>query len=511
MTPSEDLFKLIQSLTPNEKGYFKKFSKIHVREGKNNYMLLFEAIEKQDAYDEQALINKFRNEQFVKQFPVAKNYLYNLILKALDVYHSGVDLEIGYLIHCSIILTDKAMFEPALKFLKRAEVLAREHHKLSYMNKILNHELYILRRGATAKKMEMLDEHYRLRVENADQLRYVIEYQHLNDLMCEQFNRSFGIQRNEAIREAGRLIQLPLMKEMPAGLSLYAQIEFWSTYLHYYSICRNYEKAYEITSTLINEVLRKNEHILANQTKILIMQNHCTSCIDTGRLEEAVKTLERLRLVETTYNLERLTMFQFIYLQELIIHLKTGQYSESLKVIEKAEKEMLEFDDKMRGNPKGFLFYLAAFTHFANGNFKEAQKWVNLLLNSKLSDYRSDIVSSFKILELLIYYETDKNDIIHYKLDSFERALKKDRENYGFELMVLGGIRKLFQEQRVPEIAGQARNLKKEITDYIEKNSAASDAFYHFDLRDWLETKISLKPLSLVLASAQKHSAAAGL
>ena len=105
MTPSEDLFRLIKSLTPNEKGYFKKFSKIHVREGKNNYMMLFEAIDKQIEYDEKAIINKFSKEQFVKQFPVAKNYLYNLILKALDVYHSVCDLEIGYLINCSIILS----------------------------------------------------------------------------------------------------------------------------------------------------------------------------------------------------------------------------------------------------------------------------------------------------------------------------------------------------------------------------------------------------------------------
>ena len=63
-------------------------------------MMLFEAIDKQQSYDEKAVISKFSKEQFVKQFPVAKNYLYNLILKALDVYHSGVDLEIGYLIHC---------------------------------------------------------------------------------------------------------------------------------------------------------------------------------------------------------------------------------------------------------------------------------------------------------------------------------------------------------------------------------------------------------------------------
>ena len=503
MTPSEDLFKLIKSLTPNEKGYFKKFSRIHVREGKNNYMLLFEAIDKQSIYEEQALIHKFRNEQFVKQFPVAKNYLYNLILKALDVYHSGIDLEIGYLIHCSIILTDKAMFEPALKFLKKAELISQEHHKLSYLNKILNHELYIIRRDPTTKKKEVLDAHYKQRVENADQLRYVIEYQHLNDLMFEQFNRSFGPSRDEAIKESKKLMEQPLMKKVPPDLSLYGQIEYHSTCLFYHSICLDHTEAFRVTSLLMNEVLKKYENILPSRMKILIMQNHCTSCINTSKPDEAVRTLEKLKQIETTNDLERLTVFQFIYLQELIIFLRSGRYDESLKVIEMVEKELSEFGEKMQGNPKGFLFQLIALTHFANAQYKEALKWVNRLLNSKLTETRNDIINSAKLLELLIFYETDKNDIIHYKIESFERSFKKDREKFKYELLMLSHFKKLLQLHRSSDVNSLAAKIKDELTIFIEKNPASKDVFYRFDIRDWLESKSTGRSLAEILCSGK--------
>jgi hypothetical protein len=500
MTPSEDLFKLIRSLTPNEKGYFKKFSRIHVREGKNNYMLLFEAIEKQEVYDEQALIHKFRNEQFVKQFPVAKNYLYNLILKALDVYHSGVDLEIGYLIHCSIILTDKAMYEPALKFLKKAEVLAREHHKLSYLNKVLNHELYILRRDPSSKKKELLDAHYRQRVENADQLRYVIEYQHLNDLMNEQYHKAYGIQRAEAMKEGKKLMQHTLMKKLPEDLSLYALIEYHTGCMLYQRICQDHQKAFVITAELVNQVLKKNEHILSARTRAMLLEHHCISCIAANKYEEAQRMLDRLRQIETKHELERLALFQFIHLHDLIISLGKGNYTEGAKVIEQAEKELSGPGEQVEEGYKGELLYLITLTLFANGQYKDALKWVNRMLNSKLSAYRSDIVSSFKLMELLVFYETDKNDIIQYKIESFERAFKKDREKHQYELLVIAQFKKLVQLQQPADRAAQAKKGIAELDSYLEKNTAALDIFYRLDLRDWLQSKVSGKAMAQVLA-----------
>ena len=51
MKATDDLFQLIKALTKNEKGYFKKYSAFHSIGGKNKYLLLFDAIEKQKEYD----------------------------------------------------------------------------------------------------------------------------------------------------------------------------------------------------------------------------------------------------------------------------------------------------------------------------------------------------------------------------------------------------------------------------------------------------------------------------
>ncbi len=88
MGASDDLFQLIKSMSRSEKGYFKKYASKHTIGEKNSYVKLFDAIDAQAAYDEDALKQKFRNDRFVSSLYSTKNYLFNLALKSLSAYHS---------------------------------------------------------------------------------------------------------------------------------------------------------------------------------------------------------------------------------------------------------------------------------------------------------------------------------------------------------------------------------------------------------------------------------------
>src|SRR5687768_5480777 len=97
MKKTSTLHNLIKSLTQNEKRVFKIFATRHVVNDKNNYVKLFESIERLDKYDENKLRNKIKTEPFSRYLPAAKNYLYNLILECLDIYHrdSSIDRQIS--------------------------------------------------------------------------------------------------------------------------------------------------------------------------------------------------------------------------------------------------------------------------------------------------------------------------------------------------------------------------------------------------------------------------------
>ncbi len=83
MKPSNELFKLIKSLTKSEKRFFKLSSALQA--GDLNYLKIFDYIEGQDQYDENSLKAAFADEVFIKHLPSEKNHLYRLILKSLRV------------------------------------------------------------------------------------------------------------------------------------------------------------------------------------------------------------------------------------------------------------------------------------------------------------------------------------------------------------------------------------------------------------------------------------------
>ena len=57
MIKKEQLFALIKSLTKAEKRYFKLFASVNNTDA--NYILLFDAIDAQDVYDEKRIKEKF--------------------------------------------------------------------------------------------------------------------------------------------------------------------------------------------------------------------------------------------------------------------------------------------------------------------------------------------------------------------------------------------------------------------------------------------------------------------
>ena len=106
---SDILFRFIKTLTPAEKRYFKLYASRHTIGEKNEYLRLFETIDKMLLYDEAGLKNAFRKMRARNSLAIAKNRLYETILKSLDSYHaeSSVDVELRSLLHYAEILNKK--------------------------------------------------------------------------------------------------------------------------------------------------------------------------------------------------------------------------------------------------------------------------------------------------------------------------------------------------------------------------------------------------------------------
>jgi len=84
MTQPDKLFALIRSLTPHEKSYFGKYSRLNAAKEKPDYLLLFEFLDHATSYDEAAIKKHFKGQKFVSQLSRKKTQLKEKIIESLN-------------------------------------------------------------------------------------------------------------------------------------------------------------------------------------------------------------------------------------------------------------------------------------------------------------------------------------------------------------------------------------------------------------------------------------------
>ncbi len=140
MSNTDDLFLLVKSLSRNEKRYFKVFASKQKGGEKKNYMRLFEAVDKHEAYNEEKLKDKFKGESFVKYLSSEKKYLVQMILKCMRNFHTGdtVEMQMKELLQDEAFLRSKNLNYLRKKTLEKAQKLALKYEKWPVLLQVLD-------------------------------------------------------------------------------------------------------------------------------------------------------------------------------------------------------------------------------------------------------------------------------------------------------------------------------------------------------------------------------------
>lgn len=201
MKPSTELFDLIKSLTKSEKRFFKLSSSL--QSGDKNYVKIFDTIDTQNEYDEEAIKTEFKDETFIQHFPSEKNHLYKLILKSLRNYYA--DQSISSILRQEIknieILLKKGLYKEGHKFLQRAKKLATEHEKFYYVFELINMEKQLLEEDYESGEFTRdLNELVKEETEVIEKLRNLAEY-HIIYSRINYVFRKEGFTHNEEERQ----------------------------------------------------------------------------------------------------------------------------------------------------------------------------------------------------------------------------------------------------------------------------------------------------------------------
>ena len=509
MIVSTDLFDLIRSLSKTEKSYFKRnsstFSAVMSPSGGQpqvgstarggggtNYLQLFDAISAQDSYNEKELIRHFKGEKFVRQFSVAKNYLYNRILDTMQAYHSSVLSEVHGLMNRSEYLFEKGLYKQADKLLRMAEKIARKHELHSILISIYELQKFDQaikkREPQTAEKnIGWAQEENILLNNHLAFLKLLAQTQHVYNLFGKTKNKKYLV----AFK---KIMSSPLLKEESRALTFNSKRRFYDIHAIYNSILGNEENAYHFSKKIIslfdlNPEKKKNAAIRYAG----YISNMLLFCHYLRKYTEMDGYLQKLIDIKSllTSKYEKARLFQIYTTNYLSLYCTTGRFDVTEKLLPSIIAELPEHEKKLAPIDKFLIFGNIAITFFGLEDYKNCLVWINKIRNELPANTRPDLDSEIMLMNIIVHNELKHEELIPHLVTSYYRFLSKKELATKPEKYLMAFLRKLPGANTETKLTHSMIQLKTQLDAYKKKEGSNPDYTpFFFDIISWLESKI---------------------
>jgi len=468
---------------------------MHVIGERNNYVRLFDAINRMEEYDEERLREEFRGEKFIEHLSSEKVHLSRLILRSLRAFRDGntITRQLTTLIEEAEILTEKRLFAQAMKILRKVEKSAWEYEDFPILLRLLN----LCRLHIHDMQSTQVQERIREVVEKTDEvlarLRNQMEFQNLYDTvftyarmnLTDNYHAVAGIFNNE------------LLDNEDCALSFEARLRFNSVHAIRCQMQGDYDGNFAYRKRII-ELWKEHPHRLKEEPLRFIRasSNFVNSCIHLKRYNEFPAVIESLRsLTNVTPHVDT-ELGQNIYYLELLYILNTGQLDRGLALAPEIAQWIGTHADKINRARLIALYYNLAIIHFLAAQYNEALDWLYRILNDGKTDSRQDIQCFIRLLLPIVHFELEHYDLLESKYRSAHYYLNQ-RQKYGpVEKAVLDFLRKLAGHANDMEFTQSCADLKRTLEYLQTEEPQAVRTFGLQELAYWLESKITGRPIA---------------
>ena len=493
-TISQDLFQLIQSLTKQEKRYFKLYASRHVIGEKNKYVLLFDAIANQAAYDEEKIKKKFKGEVFIKQLHVTKNYLYKLIMNSLRLFNENKsEDQFHNLMRNAQILFDKGLFEQGQKLVNKAKKEAQENEHFLQLLEVYHWEHRMIHKNNDFKKLQRyIDEVVLEEIQLLELYKNFLQFQLLNDQVFGLYWKKGSIRKKEDKELLERFFEKDLYQNADNAQSFNARFFYHNAHFTFAYLTGDLENCYRHISQQVlmfeeSDVLQKNSKNI--QRYISCLNNSYIIQKQLSKFEEGLATLRKLRAIPATSVARRAQLFIRSYNLEIDLYISTGAFRKGIQNIAVFEENFDTYKGYIETQQRINLYYNLAYLHFGGEDYNHALDWVNVLLNDPDLKAREDIHSFTRILNLFIHFELENDQLLEYIVKSTYRFLLKRKRLYKVESIILKFLRKYSNWTDQKEMQQGFEEMLEDLYP-LREEEYEKNAFEYFDFITWLESKL---------------------
>ena len=496
MKKSETLFDLIQSLSQSEKRFFKIYASRHTMGEQNSYVKLFECIDKMNSYDEKKLLQRIKQESFAQYLPAAKNYLYNMILECLDIYHkdSSIERQISKLINIARVLSEKKLDDQSKKIIEKAKTLSEEYERFENLVTIFSLQKNIGFNQDVLNSYEIEKEYEHIFL-SIDRLKKKMDYQKLFDSLLAQ-RRSGGPVRNAKELSDLESKYVSAFLHPPLDIqSLDAQVYFLLARLEYARIGRDKEACRKSAKALF-EHFESNEHRIdhyiqpyAYLLNVYIVERLYSNRAEADHALVKLDTISKRISPKAFTNEVKVKLWEICYTCLTDIAIAFRDYEYAFSNMDAIKKGLIHYERYMTPSFRLVLWSNISCIYFSAGNYKQALKWSNEVVN-ETPGYREDIFYITRVLYVLIHLELGNQLIMSNLLQSLYRYLYKKNRVYKFESIFFKYLRLFLRADTKHEQRKLLKDFKKELLP-LQKDRFENLIFGDIDLIGWIDRKLN--------------------
>ncbi len=507
MVPKEDLFQLVHSLSRSEKGYVRKYAALFGKQRTPGYMKLFDAIARQQHYNEEAIKQELIDEPLIERLPAVKNYLYHLILKSMRAYHSDRTAlrTVQNLLASCTFLHEKNLHSQAYGLLTKARKIALESQDVlaQYLvvlkERFFNDGSVVIRQvskkpaGASfAAERDLLEQLHRSSV--------FAEYSHI----CAGHFARQGPLRNERAPEQIRSIIAHLHDALAqTDLALEVKVLVYQTLILYTINAREYERSYAYLRTLLALLEGAPGYVRSNPYKYLYcLMNLGTLSRMLKHYDETrhyIRLLEESRAPSVRAEIEQQVA---ILLNRYFLCLDLASFGELLDLQKQIDAFLLQYQHSISDFLQRQFLFIFATTQFYLANYTGALEYIQRIFAFTSIDSSETIYCFAKILHILLHFELGNTALLPYEIRSTYRYLKKRKRLYRFESLVMRFLRTLPKLKTAARFQRQLRELHPKLLE-LREDPFENSAFSYCDIIVWVESRLEGKPMADILGARE--------
>lgn len=510
ISQTDQLFRLVKSLTKAEKRNFTLYSKRIQGNETLKFLQLFDLLDKQEVLDERLLLNKLKGVDKA-QLSNLKRHLYKQLVTSLRMLYIQRDESIKIREHIDYakILYMKGLYLQSLKILQMARNMAIKDDQEFLLLEITEEQKLIEARHITrtgpSKNVDLV-EASRLGV---NRVTNTVLLSNLRIIIHGRYIKNGHVKNQEEYQAFKEYFEQEIPDINIEELSFIEKIYYHQSYVWYYYILQDFKNCYESALKWVNlfkedksKLLRDPDLLMRGYHYVLMSAYNLKDIDKFHKYNEELDNFRSNNYSKLNTN-SKVLSFYYVHNNRFNQHFLSATFQEGVKVIPRTLRRIDRYKKWMDSHRTLVLYFKIAWMYFGHRNPAKSIDFLNDIINTKYGNLREDIQGYSRLLFLICHYEMNNYDVIDYVMNSIESFFAKMEDKNKVQRTVLSFFKSITNKpeaehkQYIQTLLTDLANLKE---DPFEKR-----AFLYLDVYNWAKAKVTRRPLVELIREENKQ------